>query len=124
MTETAKPAGCDPCSWPDCGCQYSPNSIVEPKSEAELDAVLNSEDTRPCIVLPDGKVTYQTDTREVVAQALLDRFIERGQARLGGPTYPPGTKMKSLPPSYSDDLYRDADAVLKVLAAPPQGARK
>jgi hypothetical protein len=25
-----KPAGCEPCSWPECGCQYSPAPVVMP----------------------------------------------------------------------------------------------
>ncbi|HXP66899.1 MAG TPA: hypothetical protein VN815_15595 [Steroidobacteraceae bacterium] len=35
--------------------------IVEPKTEAELEAVLNSKDTRSCTVMSDGKVVYQAE---------------------------------------------------------------
>lgn len=60
--------------------------------------------------------------RDAIAQALLDRFIERGMARISGPTFPPGTKVQTLVRSYRDDFYADADAVLTSLnvAQPPQ----
>jgi hypothetical protein len=53
-----------------------------------------------------------TEAERVVAQALLDRFIDRGRCRIGGPAYPEGTRVDSLPPSYRDDFYLDAKAVI------------
>jgi hypothetical protein len=48
--------------------------------------------------------------RDAIAQALLDRFIERGMARINGPTFPPGTKIQTLVQSYRDDFIRGARA--------------
>lgn len=55
--------------------------------------------------------------REQIAQALLDRFIARGMARLGGPTFPVGTKLSDLPASYRDDFLADAGAIRPALDA-------
>lgn len=54
----------------------------------------------------------QPVSRDAIAQALLDRFIERGSVRFGGSTFPPGTKIQTLVRSYRDDFYADADAIL------------
>lgn len=61
-------------------------------------------------------------SREAIAQTLLDRFVSRGEVRLGGPTFPRGIKMADLPSSYADDFYMDADAVLAAIPALAQEA--
>lgn len=53
--------------------------IVTPQNEAELEAVLNSEDTRPCTVLPDGKVVYQDDTCECPKCGRMHRSLGFGK---------------------------------------------
>jgi hypothetical protein len=55
--------------------------------------------------------------REAVAQALLDRFIQRGKCRTigGGSSFPDGTKVSSLPASYKDDFFADADAIIALI---------
>lgn len=55
--------------------------------------------------------------RTLAAQALLDRFIERSEARIfhDGINFAKGTKLGDLPKSYVDDFYQDADAVLAAL---------
>lgn len=66
--------------------------------------------------------TPPAPTRERIAQALLDRFIERGKRRLGGSTFREGTKINELVASYRDDFMADADAVIEVLALLPDAS--
>lgn len=55
-----------------------------------------------------------------VAQSQLDRFIERGAARIQGPAFPVGTKLSELPPSYRDDFVKDARAAIEAMRQPTQ----
>ena len=82
----------------------TPIEVALAKVEVEI-----SRRTAPAV----GRAAPTDPTRrDAIAQALLDRFIERGSVRMGGSTFPPGTKVQTLVRSYQDDFYADADAIL------------
>lgn len=64
------------------------------------------------------------DAVERMAQALLDRFIERSKCRSlsGKPTFRDGTKITELPASYRDDFEADARAILATGIVPDAAA--
>lgn len=54
-------------------------------------------------------------SEQEIAQVLVDRFLERCDARGNVSNWKLGTKLESLPPSYRDDFEKDARAILDLI---------
>ncbi|MBI1689484.1 hypothetical protein [Methylorubrum sp. DB1722] len=56
-----------------------------------------------------------SDRQWAIAQALFDRFIDRGNARLGGSAFRKGERVQDLVHSYRQDFLDDAAAVMAIV---------